>query len=346
MGEARMLSVAAITGGRDVPSARFRVRQYIQALQTHGVNITEFESHTSAYPPQQRWVRPAWAALRLVEMARIALQTRRYDVTLLQREMISTLATLERWTGRPRVLDVDDSIHLYRDGATTKSLAMHSDRIICGNPYLADIYRKWNSDVVVLPTAVDTDRYRPCEIESDGESIVLGWIGTSANLRYLHEIGPALATVLKRHPKVMLHIVCNKPPKIQEVENSRVKYTPWSPAVEVSAIQSFDIGLMPLEDSLWARGKCSFKMLQYMACGLPVAVSPVGMNADVLGLGDIGRGPRTISEWEESLLELVENKQERLQMGIIGRQIVVREFSVVNLAPRFADFLRFTRSDK
>lgn len=340
-----MLNVAAITGGRDVPSARFRVRQYILALHSHGVCLTEFQSRTSAYPPPQRWQRPAWAALRLAEMAGVALRSRRYDVTLLQREMLSTLATLERWSGRPRVLDVDDAIHLYRDGATAKTLAMQCDRIICGNPHLAEIYRQWNRDVVVLPTAVDTERYCPavpCTSDSNRDVIVLGWIGTSANLRYLQDIESALVTVLKQHPNAVLHVVCDKPPQMSMIEPARVQYTPWSVASEVAAIQSFSIGLMPLEDSPWARGKCSFKMLQYMACGLPVVVSPIGMNNDVLKLGDIGYGADTVSKWVDALVHLVEDEAARLRLGANGRQIALRAFSVAALAPRLAGLLSST----
>jgi glycosyltransferase involved in cell wall biosynthesis len=297
------------------------------------------DSRSNKYPPQKRWLRPAWAAFRLAEMASVTLQSRRYDVTILQREMLSTFATLERWTGRPRVLDVDDAIHLYRGSAMAKTLAMQCDRIICGNPHLAEIYRQWNHDVVVLPTAVDTDRYCPSATGAHGDAVVLGWIGTSANLKYLHDIEPALLTVMKHHPHVKLHVVCDKPPQMPDIPPERLQFTPWSAAIEVTAIQSFSIGLMPLEDSAWARGKCSFKMLQYMACGLPVVVSPVGMNADVLKLGDIGYGAATLAQWVDVLVELVSDDAVRLRLGLHGRQIVEKEFSVAALAPRLAGYL-------
>lgn len=335
-----MLNVAAITGGLNVPSARFRVRQYIPAMSDHAVNIEELKTHTNVYPPQQSWLRPAWLALRLSEMLGVSLNSRRYDVTLLQREMLSTFATLERWTGSPRVLDVDDSIHLFRGGAMAKSLASHCDRIICGNPYLAEIYKQWNSDVVILPTAVDTIRYCPNTLSVSNETIVLGWIGTSANLHYLEAIEPALATVLNEYQNTKLHVVCDKPPQMRLICPDRVEFTQWSVENEVAAIQSFSIGLMPLQDSPWARGKCSFKMLQYMACGLPVVVSPVGMNADVLKLAYLGYGPTSLSEWCDMLMHLIVDEDARLQLGHNGRQIAVQEFSVAALTPKFAKYLR------
>jgi glycosyltransferase involved in cell wall biosynthesis len=334
-----MLKVAAITGGKDVPSARFRVRQYLPTLLDYSVNIEELKTHTCVYPPQQRWLRPAWAALRLAEMVNMVLKSRQFDVTLLQREMVSTYATLERWTGRPRVLDVDDSIHLFRDGVMAKSLALNCDRIICGNPYLADIYRQWNRDVVILPTAIDSVRYCPSASLASSDTIVLGWIGTSANLQYLEAIEPALVAVFNKYSNVKLHVVCDKPAQMRVIKSDRVEFTKWSVANELAAIQSFSIGLMPLEDSLWARGKCSFKMLQYMSCGPPVVVSPVGMNADVLKLGQIGYGPNSLSEWSDMLMHLVEDDKARLNLGLNGREIAVNKFSVATLAPRLAQYL-------
>jgi hypothetical protein len=171
-----MLKVAAITGGKDVPSARFRVRQFIPALLECDVFITELNSHTNAYPPINNWARPAWAAMRMTEIFSMALRSHQYDVTLLQREMMSTFVTLEKWTSKPRVLDVDDAIHLFRNGEMAKKLATYSDRVICGNHNLAEIYKQWNSDVAVLPTAVDTDRFCPSSSGADNESVTIGWI--------------------------------------------------------------------------------------------------------------------------------------------------------------------------
>lgn len=301
--------------------------------------MVELGAWSCAYPPRQRLLRPAWAALRLSEMAIAAMKSQRYDVTFIQREMLSTFATLERWTGRARVLDVDDSIHLYRGGTMAKALATQCDRIICGNPHLAEIYRQWNKDVVVLPTAVDTVRFCPKDSNRACGSIVLGWIGTSGNLKYLHEIEPALVAVLKQNSNAKLHVVCDRPPDFRDIKTNRFKFIPWSPEIEVAAIQSFSIGLMPLMDSPWARGKCSFKMLQYMACGVPVVVSPVGMNADVLNMGEIGFGPVSLTQWVDAMAYFLADENARLRSGVNGRQIVLRDFSVAALAPQLAIYL-------
>jgi glycosyltransferase involved in cell wall biosynthesis len=197
-------------------------------------------------------------------------------MVMLQREMISSHLTLERFTPSPRVLDVDDAIHLLRGGDFARKLAQISDRVIAGNSYLAEWYSAWNRDVVILPTAVDADRYVPAPAVGR-DMIVIGWIGTSANFGYLETLAPALARVVAEHPHVHIKIVSDRAPAFSALAPDRWSFVKWGEASEISDIQSMDIGIMPLADSPWARGKCSFKMLQYMACGLPVVVSPVGM---------------------------------------------------------------------
>lgn len=337
-----MFDVACMTGGVNVPSSRFRVRQYIPSLLEYGVNLVEFKTITTAYPPSNKWLRPVWGGGRLLEITAAVVKSRRCDITLIQREMISTIATLERFTPRPRILDVDDAIHLHRNGKAAEYLAKNSDRIICGNNYLAEIYAKWNDDVVVLPTAVDTDNYKPVDSESafrEGCDVVLGWIGTSGNFPYLLSVESALQRVFEKFPNVRLHVVSDTPPNFTKISSKNYIFTKWSDLEEIKNIQSFDIGLMPLIDSAWARGKCSFKMLQYMACGIPVVVSPVGMNVDVLRLGEIGFGPNILSEWVDSLISLIENPALRRQQGVAGRAVTVEKFSLLKLAPKFASYL-------
>ena len=341
LGKTVVLNIAAITGGRNVPSARFRVRQYLPELLSHGVNLTEFQTFSNAYPPHQKWLRPAWAALRLAEMSYATFRSRSFDITLLQREMLSTIETFERWTGCPRVLDVDDSIHLYRNGSTSRKIATYSDRIICGNHYLAEIYQQWNNNVVLLPTAIDTKRYSPRLKFKKNNEIILGWIGTSANLRFLQSIEPALAKVLKLHTQVKIHIVCDKSVDMPTIDPNKIIFTKWSDLIDVDAIQSFDIGLMPLIDSPWTRGKCSFKMIQYMACGVAVAVSPVGMNSDILKSGEIGIGASNLDEWVQVLDYLISNDVQRNRLGLNGREVAERDFSVKALAPKLASYLSF-----
>ena len=140
------MKVAAFTGGVKVPSARFRVRQYIPALQSYGVILDEIGMRGGAYPPAAQWQRPIWGAARLAALGVAAVRSYAYDATLLQREMISSFTTVERLTHSPRIFDVDDAIHLHRGGGFARRLAQMSERVIAGNSFLAEWYSQWNRD--------------------------------------------------------------------------------------------------------------------------------------------------------------------------------------------------------
>lgn len=335
-----MLQVAAFTGGVAVPSARFRVRQHIPALTQYGISVQEMDSHFGVYPPQKKWIRPLWASATLVAQIPNIIKSHSCDVVLLQREMLSSFVTLESLTKKPRVLDVDDAIFLYKNGGFARRLAQISNRVICGNSYLANWFSVWNKDVVIIPTAVDTERYVPASKRNEHcSSIVIGWIGTSGNLSYVYAIEAALAKILKLYPTVKLKIVCDRKPEFRLIDNSRYKFVAWSESIEVESIQSMDIGIMPLENSEWAKGKCSFKMLQYMACGKPVVVSPIGMNAEVLAKGHIGVGASTEGEWVDALASLLDDHNLRQQMGDAARQVIDESFSLIKITPLIAKAL-------
>ena len=336
-----MIRIAAFTGGLSVPSARFRVRQYIPALRREGIEVEEYASAFGQYPPRVRWLRPLWALATLAERLPAVVMSHRYDAVLLQREIMSSFVTLERLTRRPRILDVDDAIFLQRGGGFARKLAELSDRVICGNNYLAEWFGRWNVNIDVIPTAVDTERYLPCaETKASDSPLVIGWIGTSGNYKYLYGIEGALAKVMRSHPGTRLKVVGDQLPVFRYLSHDQVDFVSWSEAIEVQAIQSMDIGIMPLEDSPWARGKCSFKMLQYLATGLPVVVSPVGMNAEILTLGELGIGATTEKQWIDGLIALLEDRTLRVRFGTEGRRVVESSFSIRVVAPRLARSLR------
>ncbi len=336
-----MLKVAAITGGLIVPSARFRVRQYIPSLLEEGLLVEEMYPHLGKYPPKQKWLRPLWASAVLLEMTPKVIKSHHYDVVLLQREMLSTFVTLESLTKKPRILDVDDAIFLHRGGGFARRLAQLSDQVICGNDYLANWFSKWNRNVSVIPTAVDTERYVPCTARrQNGEEKIIGWIGTSGNLKYVYAIEAALAKVMDTQPNARLRIVCDQMPDFRLIDMNRYEFIRWSENIEVESIQDMDIGIMPLEDSAWTQGKCSFKMLQYMSCGIPVVVSPIGMNAKVLSMGNIGMEANTPIQWMDALDTLLNSASLRSDMGTVGRRVAVESFSTHALGPRLARCLR------
>lgn len=334
-----MLRVTALTRGRRSPAARFRVRQYVAPLRQHGIALDERYPRVGGMPPERRWLRPAWAVGAIVSRVPAVIASHRADLTLLLRELFPTTVTLEPLTRGPRVLDVDDAIWLHRRGRFVHRLARIANLIVCGNEFLAEHLSQWNRNVEILPTAVDTDVFAPPACSRDRVTRI-GWVGTSSNLPYLEICAPALESVLRRHPDAELCVVCDRPPTSASLRRLRLQYVPWSVQAELDLLESSSIGIMPLDDSLWARGKCSFKMLLYMACGMPVVVSPVGMNNDVLGRGTVGFAAASVRDWEEALETLVTDRTTAEAMGREGRRVVQQEFSVRALAPRLARILK------
>jgi glycosyltransferase involved in cell wall biosynthesis len=286
--------------------------------------------------------RPFWLPATVIDRIPGVVQSYRYDMTLLQREMVSTLLTLERFTHRPRVLDVDDAVWLNgRAERNFPALARMCDGVICGNDFIADNVRRWNRETFVLPTAVDTDLFRPMAAPATSAAKqIIGWSGLAFNLKYLLGIETALAAVLDKHKNAVLRVVSSTKPIFRLLDDSRVEYLPWSIESEVKTIQEMSIGLMPIDDDDWGRGKCSYKMLLYMSCGLPVVVAPVGMNNEVLSKGAVGFGPRSIAEWADCITWLLENQEKGRAMGVAGRQVVEDHYSLRLLSPKLAGYLK------
>src|SRR5579864_336875 len=330
-----MISVAAFTTGRNVPASRFRVRQYIEALKQYGVELSEFYPRAGGYPPEQKWMRPFWAAASLAGRVPDIARSFRYDVTLLQREMLSTFLTLEPLTKRPRVLDVDDAIWLNRGSSFARKLARISDSVICGNSFLAEYFRQWNANITILPTAVDTKRFFPLKSVPFGDSPIIAWSGNRSGFEDLKMIEGALRTVLMKYPKARLRVMADERPTL-DVPTHQLEFVPWSPQVEVHTFQSMDIGIMPLRDTLWSRGKCSYKMLLYMSCGVPVVVSPVGMNAEILEMASVGHAATTADDWIAALEAFIEDPKLAAARGEQGREVALKGFSIEALAGKLA----------
>jgi len=339
-----VLKIAAFTGGVNDPSSRYRLRQYIDILKKDDIQIDDFFSSKGKYPPIQKNERLIWGIKSISERFKqvLSVNMKNYDCIILQRELISTLNTFEKFTPRPRILDVDDAIYLLKRGNSIKNISQCSDAIICGNKNLADVFEKWNNKIYIIPTAVDTKKYVPNnEEKKTKEKVTMGWVGTSGGFKYLYNIEKALRKILQTRKDVELLIVSDAEPKFSLIDNYR--YVKWDEKTETESFQDIDIGLMPLVDDEWSRGKCSYKMLLYMSCETPVVVSPVGMNEEVLYKGDIGFGARNdFSDWVESIEYLIKNESRRIEMGKIGRKIITNNYSIDVLSKELNKVIRKT----
>jgi len=332
------MKVAAYTGGRLDPSARARVRQFIGPLATRGIVVTEYPLPYGCAQPEHRVLLPAWGAMTIANRIASLVTGHAAHASWVSRQLLPSYLSIQQLLKRPAVLDVDDAIWLNRGGERVPRLASSAQTVVCGNDFLAQRFREWNDNVVVIPTAIDTDFYQPGNATGDSiDGVVIGWTGTSMNFRYLYLVEPALARILDRYKDVRVLIVADKPPQFRVLSQSRFEFVRWTPSAERSAMARMSIGLMPLEDSEWARGKCSYKMLCYMAASLPVLVSPIGMNNEVLAQGQIGYGASSTDEWVKSLAILIEDSALRIEMGRIGRRVVESRYSLAKLASKYSD---------
>jgi glycosyltransferase involved in cell wall biosynthesis len=258
--------------------------------------------------------------------------------------MLSTFCSIEGLTRLPRVLDVDDAIWCYRGGHFAARLARVCDAVICGNTYLAEHFAQWNSKVFVVPTPVDTDRFRPSPERSRRQ--IIGWSGTSGGFAYLAEIEPALNKILRKHPSAVLRIVSDTPPNFKTLRAEQVDFRFWDPIREVADISDVTVGIMPLDDSDWSRGKCSYKMLTYMAVGASVVSSDIGMNSEIFRLGTCGLPARSLDDWVSALDQILSDPDGCRSMGSVGRSIAVTHFSITAIAPRLASVFRATAGNR
>src|SRR5258705_8827172 len=312
--------VTALTSGRNGPSSRYRIRQFIQPLAARGIRLTEFFPGINKYTARHLW--PLSHLTRLPGV----LASQRAVLTIFERETFHGRCTLERFAGGKRLLDIDDALWLLNQTGFSEKLARECNGVIAGNDFIADYYRKYNANVWVLPTSVDTELWQPAD-RPKRSTWTIGWIGTSSNLGYLNLIEKPLADFFARHPKTELLIVCDRRPAFRLIPKSHVRFVRLTTKSEVQMVQEMDVGLMPLPDTDWGRGKCALKMLSYMAAGVPVVSTRVGVSALLLEQG-AGIAAKTEGDWFEAFVQLFTRRNLALEFAAAGRKLVEERYSV------------------
>jgi len=330
------MHIAALTQGANIPSSRFRVSQLCKPLRAQGYLIDELSAKKTAYPPASKLGRVSWGILSLLDAFQRSLKTRRYDACIIQRELISTIPSFEFLGGRPLVSDIDDAIWLNRRGFAATNLASLSDHIVVGNSYLANHFSKYKAPVTVIPTSVDINRFTPGMSSYRNRSYgVIGWSGTWGGYAYFAPIASAIGHLLLKHRDWKIRFISDRKPNFPAIPSDQLEYVPWTAASEALQLQNIDIGLMPLDDSPWSLGKCSYKMLLYMACGVPVVATNLGMNKELFDAADIGYGVRTPSQWSEAIEALIIDSGSRYSKGANGRDLVKKGYSLESAIDRW-----------
>lgn len=344
-----MLRISALTPGSQVPSSRYRVRQYIPALDDAGISVTEFSAkidYSSKLPGvlgriKQRYIFPisaAWIGLKAISRINDIVNSNSYDAVWLNRILANSIY-MEKLILRPMIYDVDDAIWL-NDSRITKKIAQKAEVIVAGNSFIAEWFSKINPNVHVIPTAIDTDKFFPSKQNSDSLFKIV-WSGTQQTMHYLQSIEGALSVFMAKRKDILLVVISDIPPSFKQIPPEKIQFIKWTEESEIKAIQTSDIGIMPLFNTPWEQGKCSFKMLKYMSCGLPVIISPVGMNKEVQSKGNLGLFATDDKEWISSLEFFYNNPYAGKEMGTIGRQIIEKEYSLKTIADSLIQVFRY-----
>jgi glycosyltransferase involved in cell wall biosynthesis len=332
MPDGTALRVIFLVEGRTTPSSRLRVTAHLPALRGEG-----FVAEIAEIPRAP-----------ITRMRRF-LGLGRYDVVVVQKKVLRgwELALAARCAPR-LVYDFDDAVtvgpHAERPDPrrTARFVAMlaRCTAVIAGNDELAT-YARGHPLVRIIPTGIDVETYRPKADQSreaeGGRPVVIGWIGTSGNLRYLDPLRPVFDELRRVGKAVQLKVVADRAP---ERGSLPLHFERWTLKTEPTALQGFDIGVMPLDDTAWSRGKCGFKLLQYMAAGLPAVASPVGVNRSIIQDGENGLLADTPDEWSDALGRLIENSSLRSRLGRAARRTVETRYSLARCSDALVAVLR------
>jgi len=337
-------------------SSRLRTIQYRPFLETFNLKpeyLPFFEDDylIRLYENRQTRTNVASAFLRRVRQLRSARM--KADLLWIEKEALPWVPWLIERSMLPRsvplVTDYDDAVFhrydLHRLPFIRRLLGRKIDQVMAasalvtaGNSYLADRARAAGADwVEIVPTVVDIDNYSLRSNSNVPDTPRIGWIGTPSTwTEFMVPMMPLLETVAGAEDARLTAVGAGK----AAASHPLLDILPWSEQTEVTSIQDMDIGIMPLTDTPWARGKCGYKLIQYMACGVPVIASPVGVNAEIVEHGVNGFLASTEAEWHEALVTLLRDPDLRRRMGAAGRKKVEYQYSLQVWGPRVAGMLK------
>ena len=346
--------------GRLGASSRMRFYQYLPWLEAAGISITAAPLFSDGYVQGlQQNTKNLFEAMRAyVGRIQALLSSRQFDLLWIEKE---TLPWLPVWLEKtllsgavPYVLDYDDAVFHYYDqhrnpvvrallAGKHPALIQRAALVVAGNAYLAEFARAAGArQVELVPTVINLRRHPLAAInlaKMDGPPCV-GWIGQRATAAFLTPYAPLFerlsADGLARFAAIGIDAQSLGLPMESIV---------WNEKTEAASISSFDIGIMPLVDEHFERGKCGYKLIQYMACGLPVVASPVGVNRQIVEHGVNGFLAETPGQWEDALRTLASDAGLRQRMGQAGRRKVERQYCLQFTAPRLTDLLRVAARD-
>lgn len=333
------------------PSSRYRVFQFIPYLESRGICCDVQSLHDDDYLPRRfrgEKVSIGYLVGRFAARLRRLLDARRYDVTFIQKELFphlpGVIESVLSASGTKLVLDIDDAIFLLYErsgspiartvlGRKIPRVMSKCALVLAGNRYLADYARQFTRNVALFPTVVDATRFTPAA--APPATPVVGWMGSPATVSYLHDLAPALEEAAAAHPFELFVVGSDWPATLRPLARAK----PWRETEEADDLRRMTVGVMPLPDDLWSRGKCSLKLLQYMSAGLAAVSSPRGSASEIISHGENGFLADSPAEWQSALEQLLGDGAEAARVGAAARRWVEQNYCLENYAPRLAEHL-------
>jgi glycosyltransferase involved in cell wall biosynthesis len=342
--------------GGQAASTRQRLLQYVPHLAAAGIEVEHHpllpDDYVRAMAEGRPFPRPRTLAAYADRFRRLLAGTDA-DALWVYAELFPYLpGSFERLafrSGKPVVYDCDDAFfHAYDShpslwvrrllGRKLEPLLKGAAACCCGNAYLESYARRFSSRTMILPTVVDTGHYGPAPVPRPDRPVTIGWIGSPSTWPYVRPLLPLLRELAETRG-VRVRIV-GAGPAARADAFPGLDLVDWEEASEVEEVRAMDIGIMPLPDDIWARGKCGYKLIQYMACALPVVASPVGVNREIVAEGGNGFLAAGEAEWRAALERLIADRALRRAMGEAGRERVEQAYSLRVQAPRLVALLR------
>ena len=330
-----MLKLLVLLTKRQPPSSRLRMTACFEEFRKHGVEATAIPIPSGLFGRIQ-----------------LLREATRHDVVLIQKKTSFRGFELKALRqANPRLLfDMDDAVMFHElehhQPLTGKNLIKflrtieHCAAVVAGNRFLAAFAEANCPHVAVLPTPIDTNLYRLKDYETPSDTVTVGWLGVSGNLHYLQRLAPVFQALAQEFPQFRLKIVSND---FIDIPGVPIIKELWSLGGELESLRSFDIGIMPLDDSLWARGKCGYKILQYFGVGIPAVASPVGINTEFITNGSTGFLTNSLVEWESALVALINDVNLRQKMGLQAYQTLTQKYSMQHYAESYANIIHSVR---
>ena len=343
------------------PSQRFRFEQYLEHLASRGITYSTYPFWSAKtweilYKRGHYFTKVAGFIGGVLRRFSVFASAQKADIVFIHRECMPVGPPIIEWllarVSRKKIIyDFDDAIWLPNTSAENKLVALikwHSKvssvcrwsyKVSCGNSYLHDFARKYSNNVVINPTTIETESWHNpllYSISKPADVVTIGWTGTHSTLKYLDLVIDALQKIEAKFPQVRLVVIADKKPSLPL---NRIVFIPWSKTREIEDLLQFDIGIMPLADDIWAKGKCGFKALQYLSLNIPALASPVGVNSDIIDHGVNGFLCHDTDDWYEYLKLLIEDAGHRKQMGLNGRRKIIDHYSVSSNLSTFIKLL-------